>query len=160
MCLRYPKRATERTHSSSRGDYAVEPNNRSDVEILQRRLKGIRENTGCTDMYVDGAFNSEDVRRAAKENGIKIHLTNMNGRKPSKRLPASEFDIDETTDVIKRCPEGHIPTHAGTRSGQTCARFPHEVCSNCKSKGRCHSKRQAKDYVVRFSLKAVETGRE
>ena len=42
-------------------DYAVEPNNVSDSEILQGRLDDIKENTGCTDMYLDGAFHSESV---------------------------------------------------------------------------------------------------
>ena len=110
-------------------DYAVEPNNTSDVEILQDRLEIIRENTGCTDMYVDGGFHSEDVHKTAEENGIEIHLTNMSGTEPTKKLPVSEFDIDETTNVINKCPAGHIPTQAGVSGGQTSAHFPHEVNS-------------------------------
>ncbi|NLI93135.1 MAG: transposase [Peptococcaceae bacterium] len=67
-------------------DYTVVPNNVSDVEILQGRLKGIRENTGCSDMYVDGGFHSEDVHQTAAENGIEIHLTNMSGTEPTKKI--------------------------------------------------------------------------
>jgi len=141
-------------------DYAVEPNNTSDMEILQGRIKEIRENTGCTDMYVDGGFHSEDVHQTAKENGIEIHLTNMSGTEPTKKLPVSEFDIDESTNVINKCPGGHIPTHAGVSGGQTSAHFPHETCSNCEFRERCYSKKQVKDCVVRITLKAVNASRE
>jgi hypothetical protein len=141
-------------------DYTVEPNNTSDVEILQDRLKKIRENTGCTDMYVDGGFHSEDVHQTAAENEIEIHLTNMSGTEPTKKIPVTEFDIDETTNVINKCPGGYIPTHAGVSGGQTVAHFPHEACANCELREQCYSKKQVKDYVVRINLKAVNAGRE
>jgi hypothetical protein len=141
-------------------DYAVEPNNTSDVEILQDRLEIIRENTGCTDMYVDGGFHSEDVHKTAEENGIEIHLTNMSGTEPTKKLPVSEFDIDETTNVINKCPAGHIPTQAGVSGGQTSAHFPHEACANCEFREQCYSKKQVKDCVVRINLKALNVSRE
>jgi len=141
-------------------DYAVEPNITSDVEILQNRLNNIKENTGCTDMYVDGGFHSEDVHQTAKENGIEIHLTNMSGTEPKKKLPVTEFDIDETTNVINKCPGGYIPTHAGVSRGQTSAHFPHEACANCEFSNQCYSKKQVKDCVVRISLKAVNVSHE
>jgi hypothetical protein len=141
-------------------DYAVEPNNTSDVEILQGRLKGIRETTGCTDMYVDGGFHSEDVHQTAKENGIEIHLTNMSGTEPKKKIPVSAFDIDETTNKINKCPAGHIPTHTKVSKGQTTGHFSHEACANCELREQCYSKEQAKDCVVRISLKSVNTSRE
>jgi len=106
-------------------DYKVEPNNVSDQEILTGRLETIRENTGCTDMYVDGGFHSEDVHKTAGENGIDIHLTNMSGTEPSKKLPVSAFTINEETNVIQQCPGGHTPTRAGVSGGQTSAHFPH-----------------------------------
>jgi len=140
-------------------DYTVEPNNTSDVEILQGRLKEIRENTGCTDMYVDGGFHSEDVHQTAEENGIEIHLTNMSGTEPAKKIPVTEFEID-FTNVINKCPGGHTPEHAGVSGGQTVGHFPHEVCANCEFREQCYSKKQAKDCVVRISLKAVNASRE
>jgi hypothetical protein len=139
-------------------DYAVKPNNTSDVEILQDRLDHLRD-TGCTDLYVDGGFHSPDVHEAAKENGIEIHLTNMSGTEP-KKLPVSEFEIDEATDIILTCPAGHTPTHAGVKSGQTTARFSHDACGNCELKSQCYSKPQVKDCVVRIPLKSVKTSRE
>ena len=84
----------------------------------------------------------------------------MSGTEPTKKLPVTEFDIDETTNIINRCPRGYIPTHAGVSGGQTSAHFPHEACSNCELHGQCYSKKQGKDCVVRITLKAVNASRE
>lgn len=141
-------------------DYAVESNNTSDVKILKERLESISENTGCTDMYVDGGFHSPDVHTTAQENGIQIHLTNMSGTAPGKKLPATAFEIDTENYTIRRCPMGHVPTQAGVSSGQTSAHFPREACANCELRDKCHSKSQKKDNVVRIPVKAVKAGIE
>jgi len=141
-------------------DYKVEPNNVSDQKIMEGRLELISENTGCTDMYLDGGYHSEDVHKTAAENGIEIHLTNMSGDKQTKKLPVSEFTIDEETNVIHQCPGGYVPTHAGVSGGQTVAHFAHDACANCGYAGQCHIKKQIKDCVVRISLKAVEASRK
>jgi hypothetical protein len=141
-------------------DYAVKPNNVSDVEILTERLPVIRENTGCKDMYADGGFHSEDVHQAAAENGIEMHLTNMTGTKPTTGLPVSEFEIDEDTNIITRCPGGHAPTSAGVSKSQTTAHFPHEACANCELRDQCQRKEQKKDNVVRLTLKSMMSSRE
>jgi hypothetical protein len=141
-------------------DYEVEPNIISDVEIIQDRLKPIRNNTGCTDLYVDGGFHSEDVNEAAQGNEIKIHLTDMSGTEPRKKIPVTQFDIDETTKVIKQCPKGHIPIRAGVTGGQSVAHFSHEACDNCDFREQCHGKRQQKDCVVRINIKAITVARE
>jgi hypothetical protein len=141
-------------------DYAVEPNNKSDTEIFSGRIESIRENTGCTDMYGDGGFHSEAVHQTASENRMKIHLTNMSGTEPCKKLPITEYEIDETTNIIQRCPSGHTPLRTAVSNGQTTARFPHETCESCVLRERCHSKKQVKDRIVRISLKAVTVSRE
>ncbi len=143
-------------------DYAVEPNNISDVEILRERLEPIRENTECTDMYVDGGFHSPEVHAIAKENGINIHLTNMSGIKPKKRLAITEFEMDKKTNIIIRCPMGHLPTRAGLnkKKDHTSAHFPLEICAGCPLRERCYSKIQRKDNVVRIPIKSIKASIE
>ena len=77
-------------------DYTVAPNNTSDQEILSQRLP-VLEKTGCEDLYVDGGFHSEEVNQIAADNEIKIHLTNMSGTKPTKKIEVTAFTIDEQT---------------------------------------------------------------
>lgn len=141
-------------------DYAVEPNNVADATILGDRMDTIHKNTGCTDMYGDGGFHSETVHQAAEEKGINIHLTNMTGTEPTKRIPVTEFDIDENTNEITKCPGGHVPTRAAVSGGQTTAHFPHGACANCEFREQCYSKTQVKNNVVRISLKTVKASNE
>lgn len=141
-------------------DYAVEANNVSDVAIIQDRLGAIKENTDCKDLYVDGGFCSKDVSDSACEKGIEIHLTDMSGTEPSKKLPVTDFEIDEANNTILRCPGGQVPQRAAVSGGQTVAHFPHSACDNCEHRAFCHTKRQKKDFVVRISLNAVNAGRK
>ena len=141
-------------------DYVVNSNNVSDSEMLEGRLEQIKENTGCTDMYLDGGFHSESVHKTAEENGIDIHLTNMTGTKPTVKMPASEFEIDEDTKLITKCPGGHTPIRAAVSNSQTSAHFAHEDCGSCALRDQCYSKEQAKDCVVRISLKAIDASNE
>ena len=140
-------------------DYAVRPNNVSDQEIFVERMPVIKANTGCTDMYVDGGFHSDEVHKTAEENEIGIHLTNMSGTTPEKKLPVTAYEIDHDTKVIQKCPAGHAPTRSGVSGGQTSAHFPNETCNHCELQDQCHSKPQKKDAVVRITLKAVDASR-
>jgi len=140
-------------------DSVVEPNIKSDVDILTERLPEIKINTGCTDMYVDGGFHSDEVNEIAQTNDINIHLTNMSGKEPTVKMPVTEFQIEEDSNIILSCPSGYIPTQYGLSKGQTTAHFPHGTCDNCDLFECCHSKKQVKDYVVRINLKALDTSR-
>ncbi len=141
-------------------DYHVDRNITSDVDILDERLPEISDNTDCTDLYVDGSFNSPKVLDTAEEEKVNLHFTNLNGRDVSKKLPVTDFVVDEATDIIKQCPKGFKPLHTGISGGQTVAHFPHSACGSCEFKDVCHIRRQKKDYVARILLKAVRTARE
>jgi len=141
-------------------DYRVDKNITSDIDIIKDRLPEIHENTGCTDMYVDGGFHSGDVVEVAKGNDVNIHFTNLNGTRPRTKLAVDEYTIDETTMKITQCPGGFQPTQAGGTKDQIVAHFPLGACDICELRYQCHIKRQKKDYVLRISLKALKTAKE
>jgi len=143
-------------------DYSVESNNVSDVDFLNKRLPIIKTNTGCTDMYVDGNFHSEKVHQTAEQNRMEVHLTNMGGGLHPERnkLPVSTFDIDEETNIIKRCPCGHVPINAGLNKSQTFAYFPHEACADCHLRESCFSKKLTRNCIVRIDIKSVKASRK
>lgn len=141
-------------------DYAVEANNVSDVQIFKDRISEICENTNCADMYVDGGFHSEEVYEEAQKRGMDIHLTNMTGTKPGKKLPVTEFEIDPDTNIIVKCPGGYPPIQAGINNSQTTAHFPHEACAGCPFREQCYSKEQKKSCVVRIPLKSVRVSQQ
>lgn len=140
-------------------DYTVEKNIKSDVELLKERLPIIKQNTKCQEVYVDGGYYSKEVVQIAKENCVEVHFTDLNGRKPV-RMSVSEYEIDEETKVIKKCPRGIIPIHASVKKGQTVAHFPKEACAKCELKNQCYCKEQKKDYVVRVNLKSIEATKQ
>jgi len=138
-------------------DYKVVPNKVHDAEILKNRLPSIKANTGCTDMYVDGNFHSKDIHQTADKNEIKLHLTNLGGgMQTGGKISVSEFETDKETNIIMKCPGGHIPISAGTNKSQTSAYFAHEACANCQLRESCYSKRLKKNCLVRFDIKAIK----
>lgn len=58
----------------------MEPNNKSDVEIIENRLDIIKENTAVKNIYNDGGYYGEKVIEKAESLGINIHYTNMTGK--------------------------------------------------------------------------------
>jgi len=140
-------------------DYDVAPNNTSDVEMFENRIEDISKNTGCKDMYLDGSFHSHELHKKANENGMNIHLTNMSGTEPVKKVSLTEFEIDPVTSLIISCPKGHTGYHASASGSQTSVHYSVDVCSNCEMFDICHSKKQKKDYVVRISLNSWNTAK-
>jgi len=89
-------------------DYTLEKNSASDNKVLQERLPDIKERTELTDLYVDGAYYSEDM--AKQDCGVTIHYTDMTGNTPSpKKLPLSDFVIEKNEKIIS-CPAGQNAT--------------------------------------------------
>lgn len=140
-------------------DYAVAPNNVSDQELVVNRMPALHD-TGCEDLYVDGGYHSETVNQTAEEQKIKLHLTNMSGTRPSKKMEATSFDIDEQTLEIVKCPAGQTPTRVSINNSQTVAHFEPGTCEQCPLRAICYSKSQKKDNVVRISLNSVKTAFE
>lgn len=89
-----------------------------------------------------------------------MYLTDMSGKEPTKKMPVTDFEIDEEEDLIPKCPGNHIPVRAVISSGQSVAYFSHPACDNCIHRENCYAKRQKKNYVVRISLKSIAVGRE
>lgn len=111
-------------------------------------------------MHVDGGFHSEDVIKTGKENNVDIHFTNLNGTQPRKKFPVTDYEIDEDTNIIIKCPKGKTPTHANVKNNQTVAHFLLEDCSNYDFKDQCHCKLQKKSSVVHINLKAIKTAKQ
>lgn len=140
-------------------DYSVAPNNTSDTQILEERYDALVD-TGCTDLYVDGGFHSPIIHDLAKEKNIKIHLTNMTGRKSESKMELTRFETDPSTHIIKRCPAGFKPLKAEIKKGKSVAYFSLEACSKCELFNKCYSKKLKKQCVVRVGLESIKTSKE
>lgn len=136
-------------------DYKVATNNTSDVELIKKRLPEITSHTGCEELYVDGGYYFQEAVDSEEEHGVKINFTDMTGKEPKGKIAACEFDVDDKSKTIKSCPKGIKPERSVEKGGQIVAHFALESCDNCELLDQCPAKKQKKNYVVRFSQKAL-----
>jgi len=135
-------------------DYHVEPNTTGDTDILKERTGQIAA-AGCTDLYGDGGFYSEEVIEKAKSEGIELHYTEMTG-KPTKTITAADFEYNETSGHIKKCPMGQTPVRTAEAPKQFTAHFNKQACSGCPLREQCPHRENKNDVTVRIDKKSVE----
>jgi len=138
-------------------DYELDVNIKSDTELAQRRLDPIKQNTDVTDLYVDGGYYGEETINKADETEIKLHFTDMTGRKStSDKLPLTDFTFNEGHE-IEECPAGNVPLRSdySEKSKSTTTHFEKSDCMNCPQKENCPVKPQKKSMVLRVSQKAI-----
>jgi len=138
-------------------DYTLEPNSAGDSKMLRERLRGIKDqHPELTDMYVDGAYYSDELEELAQELNVKIHYTNMTG-KASSKIPLTDFDIetkDEGATVC--CPGGQqaFPCYANKKTQDITAHFDLETCAQCPARLACPAKPKKNSAVLRITKKA------
>jgi len=127
-------------------DYDVKPNIASDTEIAEERLPQIKSNFDVTDMYADGGYCSTNVRDVAESNDIKMHYTDMTGKKDDgNKIPVNEFELNEDK-TVKQCPAGFEPvdTNYDSEKDRINAHFSKEACNTCEFKDNCCVTEQVK----------------
>lgn len=138
-------------------DYTLEKNIKSDVEMLKERLPVIKEKTDLSELYTDGGYYSEEVQQTAEDNEVKVHYTDMTGRKANaEKHPLTDFAIENQRKVTA-CPQGQVPLQSyfnEVKKGLT-AYFDLAKCNQCPCKDNCPVKIEKKKAVLKVSLKAV-----
>lgn len=138
-------------------DYTLEKNTKSDVEMLKDRLPVIKDKTDLSELYTDGGYYSEEIQQLSQDSEVKVHFTDMTGRKANpEKLPLSDFTI-EGQKKITACPQGQVPVQSfynEAKKGLT-AYFEPDQCNQCPHKDNCPVKIQKKKAVLKVSQKAV-----
>jgi len=127
-------------------DYDVKPNVISDQDFAKKRLPEIKKNFETTDMYVDGGFSGDEVDKIAKKEDVKMHYTDLTGKKiENKNIPVNQFELKKD-GTVKRCPAGIEPinTNYNSENGRINAHFSKEECNTCKLRDKCCIKEQMK----------------
>lgn len=138
-------------------DYKLEPNNKSDIEIAQNRLSRIKQETNVTDLYADGGYYGEDIINQGEELGVKLHFTDMTGKKEAAdKLPLTSFTFNERYEV-EICLNGKKPTRSvgDTNKKVSSSHFSKETCQGCPHYNNCPVKTQKKSRVLRISFKSI-----
>ena len=114
-------------------DYKLETNNKSDIEIAQDRLPGIKQKTDLTDMYVDGGYYGIDIVDQSKELGVNLHFTDMTGKKAADdKLPLTSFTFNAKYEV-ETCINGKRPTRSTAYANKkvSSSHFSLDDCREC-----------------------------
>ena len=140
-------------------DYVLERNNVADTTMLNERLGKVAKTYGAGDLYVDGGYYGEDVLKEAADQEVKMHFTDMTGRPPSKKIPVTQFKIED--NKIIKCPIGYDANYFYTgKDGTLVAHFDRGICKGCKYRNECPIQPRKKSVTIRITprqLKAAQT---
>ncbi|MEG0051509.1 MAG: transposase [Terrisporobacter sp.] len=123
------------------------------IEHMVSKNKGER----CT-LLTDGAYYEQAKAERAIEQGVELIPSQLVGRKPStERLSYSKFTVDNSKNIITRCPSGVEPIETYYSSKAYTAKFDINECNKCSLRDQCPKKSQKKFNIVRVSEKSYNT---
>ena len=134
---------------------SVEQAHEHDSNALQPALDNTKSRGCCPEeVQCDTAYGSDENVQEAKEKGVDV-IAPVCGPSESPATKMKDFEFDETTKLIKCCPEGHKPIKVKrTKSNRMTARFSKKHCRVCKHLENCPVTVLKKgDYSLRYNEK-------
>ena len=129
----------------------VDTNNTADGDLLAEDVPELPEETGLTDLLVDGGYMHKEVEACCGDHGITQHFTGLTGQPPpAEKLSLAEAEWDEHRMVA--CPAGHEPFEQRymPESGRISGRMGKEFCEGCPHKETCFVKEKEEFYSYGF----------
>lgn len=132
-------------------NFALEQNIHSDHQFSKEVIDSMGEQSDEVKLIVDGAYNSENINKQAKENNIKMIPTALIGPISIKTEGLAGIVIDPETNLISFCANFQIPITSQYNDGVYQARFSKEQCDNCPQKEKCPITEQKKSNLLKVS---------
>ncbi len=89
------------------------------------------------ELVCDSHYGSDDNVLQAEAKDVEI-IAPIQGNAPMYDITLSDFEIDQLTHFVIRCPESHVPEHVcRTRKNRLQARFTKKICSTCPRLENC-----------------------
>lgn len=129
----------------------VDTNNTDDGDLLAEDVPELPEETGLTDLLVDGGYTHKEVESCCDDHEITQHFTGLTGqRPPAEKLSLAEAEWDDHRMVA--CPAGHEPFEQRymTESGRISGRMEKEFCERCPHKENCFVQEKQQFYSYGF----------
>ena len=134
---------------------AVEPDTTATSEVLDSL-----EETELLprEMFADTHYCSDENIQAAAERGVELVGPVQCGSlidKDVDHLNVDDFDIDEQTEEVVRCPAGHKPTSSihDKQTGKTKTVMPSSTCSQCEFRKECPVEKCRDGYCLYHTAK-------
>jgi len=138
----------------------VEPAHKHDANALQPAIDTTKERGCCPEELIcDTLYGGDDnVQQAAKKD-VEV-VAPLNGPAPSHEISLNDFEFDEKTHFVTKCPEGHEPDNVcRTRTNRIRARFTKKTCSACPLLKHCPVKLSKKAAFLRYDDKILRLAR-
>ena len=109
-------------------------------------------------LLADTAYGSDDNVEHCAAKGVQL-VAPVKGRHEGNEdaLTALDFDIDETTHEVQRCPAEHTPCKTGysEKRDEGYALFERATCEHCPHFQRCLVYKHKKHYRLKYSQKTL-----
>ena len=135
---------------------AVEPANEHDANALQPAIDSTRERNCCPEeLTCDTLYGGDENVQQAADKGVEV-IAPLKGPAPFHEISLSDFEIDEKTNFVTECPEGHEPDNVcRTRTNRIRARFNKKTCAACPHQKHCLVKLEKKAAFLRYDDKIL-----
>ena len=138
----------------------VEPAHKHDANALQPAIDTTIERKCCPEeLTCDTLYGGDnDVQKAAAK-GVEV-VAPLKGPAPAHEISLSDFEFDEKTNFVTRCPEDHEPDNVcRTRTNRIRARFDRKTCCACPNLKNCPAKLAKKAAYLRYDDKTLRIAR-
>ena len=122
--------------------YDYDVNSHSDSSFCKEIIEKLGKQDDTNTLITDGAYGSTTNVELAAKNNINLVTTALIGKAPE--IIQSEFEINETTNKVVRCPSGKTPykTSYYEKTGIYRASFNKKSCEHCPLREQCGAKLQ------------------
>lgn len=133
----------------------VEPAHAHDQDALVPMLDQLGQHDLLPDtMFADTHFGRDENVVAAQARGVDLQSP-VGGTAPQnpQDLTVDDFAIDEQTEVVERCPNGHVPLSSihDPQTGTTVTVMAEQACQRCPFLAQCPVTRRRRGYVLTHS---------
>ena len=135
----------------------VDTNNTDDGDLLAEDVPELPDETGLTDLLVDGGYTHREVESCCGDHGITQHFTGLTGQPPpAEKLSLADAEWDGHRMVS--CPAGHEPFEQRymPESGRISGRMRKEFCEGCPHRETCFVQEKQEFYSYGFYERKLE----
>ena len=131
---------------------AVEPAHADDQDALVPMVDQLEQHDRLPEtLYADQKYGRDANVTAAEAKGVDLQSP-VGGAAPlnPQDLTVDDFVIDESTELVERCPAGHVPCSSvhDAATGKTQTVMAKSVCDGCAFRSQCPVTRRRRDYVL------------
>jgi len=132
----------------------VEPACEHDANAIQPAIDAVMNRDCCPEeLTCDTLYGGDDNDQQAATKGVEV-VAPLSGHTPASDISFSDFEVDEKTHFVTRCPEGNKPENVcRTRKNRIRARFKRKACCACPQLKNCPVKLEKKATYLRYDEK-------